>query len=921
MITDSAGAAEAGRPPRRVLFGRKDTIARLIETATAPEAAPLVLLDGPIGVGRTSVLSAVEDGLRALALDTVTLRLMPAERSRPFSLALRLSAELDARLRALGTERQAHTAGPPTQRLAAELRSAIIAGDKLVVLIDDAQWADADSLALLLPMVRMLATRPVSFVCALSRAPRGLGPHRDLLGRLRAAGLVKNVRLRPLGESAVRALVAHELQAAPSEPLASHLHRYCRGIPAAVLAAVAGHRGSGTLRVYDRLAYLVPPDRPPERPVGLPVVEYLRGLGEPVWPVAKALAVLHPLGTAATPLVAEAVGAGEEEVRAVAALLCAEGVLRAERGADRWRFRLPLLPAALTACLGEYERRRLAQLAVTAIWAGKAAADGTYLAEQLVVAGRFVNSRRAGGELLARGAAAMLDDGGLAERWLRAAADLSTDPRRRVKALLAHAATCCIHLRFADALPSAREVLSRHARHVSPEDLLEMEMIYVVSLAGTFQTAELDRICAEGWRSLPGGEGHRIVARATALGHLDRWREAAGHLEATRDVWTADNVVVAGLGQLILECVSAYLGKPEAFERALADPARWPLWESGRRHRFERLSTLARTSLTFGELGSAMRLLGEHGLSSEYRPLPDRVVTYSQAGQWDKALDLARQGLVMDSSVGDLPSHTLMCRETSRILGACGRLTQARAVLARARTVQPVLLHLLAVPEADLELALGETGRADRAVEEGLRRAVERDMLVGTDELWARKAEFRLAAGDREEMERCLAEVARIDELTGTGRARLFRLLTTAVVHGDPRAGAEALRTARRRGQPLEQADTIVATVRHHAADAALLREAYELYGDLGALLRRARLRIMMRERDVAVPGRGETSAEDDRLLATLVTEGLTNRELAAVLGRSEKGVEGRLSRLFRRTGHRSRVELASAVLTGEFPL
>jgi DNA-binding NarL/FixJ family response regulator len=59
--------------------------------------------------------------------------------------------------------------------------------------------------------------------------------------------------------------------------------------------------------------------------------------------------------------------------------------------------------------------------------------------------------------------------------------------------------------------------------------------------------------------------------------------------------------------------------------------------------------------------------------------------------------------------------------------------------------------------------------------------------------------------------------------------------------------------------------------------------------------------------------------AENERLLATLVTDGLTNRELATVLGASEKSVEGRLSRLFQRTGYRSRVELASAVLTGDY--
>ena len=49
------------------------------------------------------------------------------------------------------------------------------------------------------------------------------------------------------------------------------------------------------------------------------------------------------------------------------------------------------------------------------------------------------------------------------------------------------------------------------------------------------------------------------------------------------------------------------------------------------------------------------------------------------------------------------------------------------------------------------------------------------------------------------------------------------------------------------------------------------------------------------------------------------MVDGLGNRQIATVLGTSEKSVEGRLSRLFARAGYRSRVELATAVLTGQF--
>jgi DNA-binding NarL/FixJ family response regulator len=74
-----------------------------------------------------------------------------------------------------------------------------------------------------------------------------------------------------------------------------------------------------------------------------------------------------------------------------------------------------------------------------------------------------------------------------------------------------------------------------------------------------------------------------------------------------------------------------------------------------------------------------------------------------------------------------------------------------------------------------------------------------------------------------------------------------------------------------------------------------------------------------MRNQGIAIPGRSVTISENERLLASLVADGLTNRELATVLSATEKSVEGRLSRLFQRTGYRSRVELATAMLTGDY--
>jgi DNA-binding CsgD family transcriptional regulator len=53
-----------------------------------------------------------------------------------------------------------------------------------------------------------------------------------------------------------------------------------------------------------------------------------------------------------------------------------------------------------------------------------------------------------------------------------------------------------------------------------------------------------------------------------------------------------------------------------------------------------------------------------------------------------------------------------------------------------------------------------------------------------------------------------------------------------------------------------------------------------------------------------------ETITEADRRLIELIASGATNSEAATALGVSEKAIEARLTRLYRRTGLRSRVAL-----------
>ena len=79
------------------------------------------------------------------------------------------------------------------------------------------------------------------------------------------------------------------------------------------------------------------------------------------------------------------------------------------------------------------------------------------------------------------------------------------------------------------------------------------------------------------------------------------------------------------------------------------------------------------------------------------------------------------------------------------------------------------------------------------------------------------------------------------------------------------------------------------------------------MFEGLDALAGRAEVRALMRDISENLPRRDDAAAEHTRLLMRLVADGLSNRQVAAVLRTTAKAVEGQLGRLFARTGLRSR--------------
>lgn len=820
----------------------------------------------------------------------------------------------------------------------ARLFSVLAGARGLLLVLEDLQWADAETLAVVEYLADTIATERV--LCLVTVRAGEEGPAAPLLRRLAAGSSALVLPLDRLACDAVDDLVRATLGTNDlPEGLAASIERDAEGLPLAAEELLADLVGRGVLsQTHGRWLY-EPSGSPPAPPVFSVLVKQRLGRLTPDTRLAVSAASL--LGREFDwPLLAPITGLTEGQVLTSLGEAVGAQLIEAS-SAQLMRFRHALIHSSIAAAVPAPERGRLALRAAEALEnrTGAATAEALELAASLreqagdrhhaaalllrlgedalaraaLVSAEDVLNRAlalAGGDLeLTVAIETCLVDVGEQRGLVQSTADAARSLMDHVRSLpVSPQRLAASQLRFARAaigagrLDEARHALDgAGAAAATADDRARVEAMHALL---TVEAGEYVAAGRDAARALEiAGPGGDPAIRCEALyisGRIDRYMQrdaAAGAATLERMVAIAEE---AGLTHWVL--------------RGLLELALLDRMTTHRVDRLERVRALAEergavTIVTIVDLNLGAMLLGaDHARATE-------LITAAADRSRRLALPTLRLGLVLEALVfalnSDRRAHDAVVSEWAARLPALPAhaaigwslvhddVSLAFAMLdAQWGPDLPSGIEYHPAPQRGLwalgATVLGKDGAAARArIEEAGFGSWENRGLVALAHAVALGQQGRHAAASE--------QLAQFERDWGDPERYSF-VPTLALVWAAPAAFADGW------GQPV-----------------TWLRRARQMFAALGVgnqvrlcdrLLREMGEVVPRRGRgDASVPARlrglGVTSREMDVLL--LVGQGLTNRDIAARLHVSARTVETHVAQLLAKTGSRTRHQLVDA--------
>jgi DNA-binding CsgD family transcriptional regulator/tetratricopeptide (TPR) repeat protein len=912
------------------LVGREEELQQLELFLAAARAEPRALvIEGQAGVGKTSLWEAGIGVAGRAGARTLSARPTEAEASFAYAALGDLLRDQPGALATLPPrQRRAlevalllsdeEVESPDQQSVALGVLGAIrrLASDgPLVVAVDDVQWLDAPSEAVLTFAARRVSDVPLALL--LSCRTDGGEPVPLELDRAPLGRALGRLAVRPLSMGAVQHLLQQRLDYLPPRPALRRLQELSGGNPFFALELGRALR-AGTLE-------LQPGERLPVALDGL-VGARLRALS----PGARRAAAAAAAMTQPTLALVEAVaGSGRDTLDEAE-----RADVIAVRDA-RIRFTHPLLASGAYAAVDPSVRRELHAAA------GLRVSDPEERARHLALAATGPDEAVASAlESAASRADARGAPAAAAELYERAVRLTPAAGRRDALRRQAHAGFC-----------TARSGDGRRGREMLDEVVAALEpgperARALINLARVRSYDDDLRVAEALFRQAldEAGEEHELLAAAgenlaAILFRLrERLEEAVEHATVAARAATAAGStgwLAEALGARLL--AEAALGRhPDAAKtldsalalqercrdrRALAQPlfqvgVVWLWWDE-----------LERAKDAFEWLIGRARDMGDEG------SLPYTLVMAAQVesvrGDLELAAAHADEGHELAEQIGQATLRAYLLALRALVHADAGEAEGARelareALELAARTSGRPAEHFATTALGRLELSLGRAAEAAQALAplvEFLRR--ERIREPGTARVVPDQVEALIALGELDAASELLdwfdanaRALARPSPRAAAARCRGTLHAERGDLEGALAELEQAAELAAQVRIPLERGRSLLALgathrrARHKAAARDSLESARALFEGMGAAVWADRAAAELGRVGGRAPSSGDLTPTERRV-AELVAEGLQTKQVAAALFVSPKTVEGHLTNIYAKLGVHSRTELA----------
>ena len=922
------------------MVGREPELAAVRSFVTRLAAPGAVLLEGDAGIGKTTVWEAGVAAAHAAGHCVWRCRAVAAEAQLPFAAVADLLADdLDEALPAL----------PPPQRRA--LRTALLLEEPsesplsdrviaaaalgvvrhacsrapLLIAIDDVQWLDEPSRTVLEFALRRLRTERVGLL--LTR--RGAGEEPPLaIGRSLTPVGIQTVSLRPLSLGALHRVIRARVGTALPRPVLRRLYAACGGNPFYALEIARALTGDpAALQMGDAL--------PMPRTLSQLVHERIAALPAENRRLLEIVAALYDRRLTTVFELAH-----EENLDGSIDEAVAAGVLVAREG--RLGFAHPLLASGVYSGMGPERRRAVHRLLADRDVRNEAGTVHRALAAESPAPEVAAELDRSASLARARGAAAS------AGRYAERAAELT--PREQPDDSARRLIAAADHYVVAGDPSSAVALLSGLVERLGP---------------GNVRAEALSLL---GWIS-PGGDlalGARLVQEALAevsddprlasiaslrlgliewiRGNLDgsvAHRAAAAELarEAGDPGLVAQTLSAVGYATGLRDCLVVDASREAVeIERSLPQflGQYSPSIELGQLLMYDGSTDEARATLA-GALEQATAAGDE---AAQCNCLYRLAVLERRAGNWRRAREFSDETRELNAQAGSEQEYA-SCLAVGALLDAgTGRVREAREAaqsgLAAAERMDDqafVAHHRGAL--GFLELSLGDAGVAQAWLAPGTQWLMGQGLgEVSMYPAFQHEVDAAVEAGDLRRAESLVTYLERLVARTGRSWTEAIALRGRGLLlaaDGDLQSARGCLEQAVLAHEPvlepLELGRTLLTlgklerrAKRKRAARQAL-GHAISIFEALPAPLWQANA-----EKELARLGvrsaPGELTVTEARI-AELAGGGMSNPEIAAAIFVSRKTVEANLSKVYRKLGVRSRVELARRLPPPEqmFPL